>query len=94
MRNEVVKPPSSKDPKSTRAKDLNPTISPMPRLEQVLCRRTGQELPIDEHQLCPYCFGRAQDVANGQYTRFCDFVPGRDPVHFGFPEGTTREREG
>jgi len=94
MRNEDLIPTISKDANPLSSKDLKPTISPMPRLEQVLCRRTGQELPIDEHQNCPYCFGRAQDIANGQYTRFCDFVPGRDPVHFGFPEGTTREREG
>jgi hypothetical protein len=77
-----------------RDEDVKPKVSPMPRLEQVLCRRTGRDLPIEEHQHCSYCYGRAQDIANGQYTRFCDFVPGRDPIHFGFPEGTSRDLEG
>jgi hypothetical protein len=51
-------------------------------------------LPIEEHLQCPYCFGRADDVANGQHERFCDFSLGRDPIHFGFPPGTLRDREG
>jgi hypothetical protein len=78
MRNENVKP----DPDA-----------PL-RLEELLCRRTGRKIPPAEHELCPYCFGRAAEVANGQYERFCDYVPGRDPVHFGFPAGTTRDLEG
>jgi hypothetical protein len=77
-----------------RNEEVKPKTVAMPRLETVLCKRLGQELPREEHQKCPYCFGRADDIANGQHERFCDFAPGRDPIHFGFPPGTTRDLEG
>ena len=64
------------------------------RVTELRCRRTGEKLPLAEHEQCPYCFGRTEDMATGQYERFCDFRPGRDPLHFGFPPDTAREREG
>ena len=86
------KPKSAEKPTSTQPDKS--TLLPMPRLERVLCRRVGQPLPLAEHQRCPYCFGRADEIVNGQYERFCDYVPGRDPLLFGFPGGTTRDLEG
>ncbi len=81
------------DPERVGTPDKS-TLVPMPRLEQVLCRRIGQPLPVAEHKRCPYCFGHADEIANGQHERFCDYVPGRDPLLFGFPSGTTRDLEG
>lgn len=78
MRNEDVKPDST---------------AKTPHVE-VHCKRTGMKLPQAEHESCPYCFGREGEVASGKHERFCDFVPGRDPVHFGFPPDTARDREG
>ena len=86
MRNE--KP----EPKNPERIDQS-TLIPMPRLEQVLCRRIGQRLSVAEHKRCPYCFGHADDIANGQYERFCDYLPGRDPLLFGFPSGAARDLE-
>ncbi len=81
------------DPERVGTPDKS-TLVPMPRLEQVLCRRIGQPLPVAEHKRCPYCFGHADEIANGQHERFCGYVPGRDPLLFGFPRGTTRDLEG
>ena|SRR5258706_8046938 len=70
------------------------TLVPMQRLEQVMCRRIGHPLPIAQHQRCPYCFGHADEIANGQHERICDYMAGRDPQLFGFPEDATRECRG
>jgi hypothetical protein len=64
------------------------------RVTQLLCRRTGQSIPPEEHSQCPYCFGREGEVATGIHARFCDYREGRDPKHFGFPEGTERDVAG
>jgi hypothetical protein len=56
------------------------------RTPRVHCRRIHLPLPIEEHLTCSYCFGKAPDVRTGEYERFCDFVEGRDPICFGFPE--------
>jgi hypothetical protein len=64
------------------------------RVLELLCRRTGQKVPPEEHEACLYCFGRACDVQTGIHERFCGYEPGKDPVHFGFPPGTSRDLEG
>jgi len=63
-------------------------------VDQVRCRRTERWVPPAEHARCPYCFGRETDVESGRHERFCDFVPGRDPLHFGFPPDGARECSG
>lgn len=76
----MTEPP--REPRST------PSTAPEPL---VRCRRTGQEVPVGEHCRCPYCFGRSEQVRSGEHATFCDFRPGRDPVHFGFPEDLGRD---
>jgi len=66
----------------------------LPMQRPVLCRRTGRDFDLAEHQKCPYCYGHAEDIATGEHEKFCDFEPGVDPVSFGFPGTTTRERNG
>ncbi len=59
------------------------------------CRRTGQMFSPTEHARCPYCYADAPQVeATGDYTTFCDFKPGEDPINFGFPADSTRTRHG
>jgi hypothetical protein len=60
----------------------------------VHCPRLGKDRTVEKHAECPYCFGKAGDVAPGERPRFCDFQPGEDPVTFGFPTDTTRNRAG
>ncbi len=57
----------------------------------VYCRRTEQELPVGEHQRCPYCYGQEGEIVSGEHKTFCDFRPGVDPIHFGFPEDAGRD---
>jgi len=64
------------------------------RSEPLQCRRTGLWFTPADHVRCAYCFGDEVDVETGLYDRFCDFVPGRDPIHFGFPEDGVRDRLG
>ncbi|MFO1012022.1 MAG: hypothetical protein U1F29_18335 [Planctomycetota bacterium] len=64
------------------------------RVTSLLCKRTGQRLPLAEHEACPYCFGKKDEVATGLHSHFCGYQPERDPVHFGFPGGTARDLEG
>jgi hypothetical protein len=64
------------------------------RVTLLLCRRTQRYVRPDEHEACPYCFGRSGEVEQGVYERFCDFKPGQDPVHFGFPDEDVRHSEG
>lgn len=68
------------------SKGARPASGPGPKDSLVPCRRTGRVREIPEHVACPYCFGRAEDVASGDHARFCDFRPGVDPIAFGFPE--------
>ena len=51
----------------------------------VYCRRLERQLPVTEHVECPYCFGKPDEVQAAEHGRFCDFEPGKDPIHFGFP---------
>ena len=53
----------------------------------VFCRRLERPLPFREHLDCPYCFGNKADISTAEHACFCDFEPGKDPIHFGFPEG-------
>ena len=46
----------------------------------VFCRRIRGFRALTMHLSCPYCFG------GDRYESFCDFQPGVDPLHFGFPE--------
>ncbi|MBK7580527.1 MAG: hypothetical protein IPI67_10015 [Myxococcales bacterium] len=65
------------------------------RLETLRCRRTGQMFSADEHARCPYCAASAETIAaSGDYTQFCDYQPNVDPVHFGFPDDTSRNKGG
>jgi hypothetical protein len=65
-----------------------------PRLTRLRCRRTGELVTPSEHEECPYCQGQIAEIDTGKYERFCDYKEGEDPIHFGFPEGTTRHEEG
>jgi hypothetical protein len=62
-------------------------------VNRVMCNRTGSPRTVEEHTSCPYCYGRAREVETGDRGQFCDYQPDRDPVAFGFPEGTSRESE-
>jgi hypothetical protein len=59
---------------------------------RVWCRRLERMLEISEHKDCLYCFGREGEIHSGRHSRFCDFHPGQDPIHFGFPEDKGRYR--
>jgi hypothetical protein len=48
---------------------------------------------VAEHAECPYCFGNRQAIAKGRHGEFCDFHPGKDPIHFGFPPDSSRNLE-
>lgn len=54
---------------------------------EIQCRRTGRTLALSEHKSCTYCCGRADDIANGQNERFCNFELGCDPIVFGIAGG-------
>jgi hypothetical protein len=74
--------------------DTTPDRSPDPKQGQVACRRTGQLYDTTECERCPYCFGEDADLAGGDRETFCDFHPGKDPVHFGFPGDDARTLHG
>lgn len=61
---------------------------------QVFCRRLQHELSVSEHARCPYCFGREQEIAEGEHRAFCDFDPKKDPINFGFPDDSSRHLQG
>ena len=54
--------------------------------KEIFCRRLKRPLRVEEHELCPYCFGREEEIEKGDHQLFCDFCEGKDPIHFGFPE--------
>lgn len=60
----------------------------------IACRRTGRVYDLTECPRCPYCFGTESDVTNCDPATFCDFHPGQDPTHFGFPGGDSRTLHG
>ena len=61
--------------------------------QRVWCRRLERELSVHEHAECPYCFGKEPQIAGRKHEEFCDFKPGQDPIHFGFPPDTSRNLE-
>lgn len=61
----------------------------------VYCVRNHTSKATEEHLSCPYCFGRKREVIEaGERKLFCDFDPDRDPIVFGFPDGSTRNANG
>jgi len=70
------------------------TKTPKVRLKVLQCRRTGLDYSVEQHLQCPYCFGEEKDFEKRDYSEFCDFRRGEDPVHFGFPEESTRNMNG
>lgn len=73
-------------PMTDRATKTDPApAEPAPPTE-VYCRRVERALPVTEHVECPYCYGKRQDVQTTRHGQFCDFEPGKDPIHFGFPD--------
>ncbi len=63
--------------------------------KQVFCRRNQVLKDASEHLSCPYCFGKKREAVEGRpHEEFCDYDPAKDPVSFGFPEGTTRSERG
>jgi len=63
-------------------------------LKRLKCRRTGEFVTPEEHERCPYCYGRISDVKTGDYDHFCDFHEGDDPLTFGFPDDSSRQQHG
>lgn len=61
---------------------------------KVHCARLERELPVDDHAVCPYCFGDRPQIARGDRRDFCDWRKGVDPINFGFPPDLTRFRSG
>ncbi len=60
----------------------------------VHCRRLGRALTPDRHLSCSYCNGDTEQIATGEYERFCDFDPEKLPVSFGFPDDGSRLQRG
>lgn len=61
---------------------------------EVHCRRTGEKYSATEHEKCPYCFGNKAEIAPGEHQQFCGYDEKKDPIHFGFPDDTQRQRSG
>ncbi len=66
----------------------------VPVEEGTFCPRLGRRRADPDHHACLYCFGGFDEIATGRRARFCDFQPGVDPILFGFPVGTSRDRDG
>lgn len=62
--------------------------------KSIPCRRTGQLYDSSNCKRCPYCYGDDADVEGTDVKTFCDFHPGVDPVHFGFPGDDARTQRG
>lgn len=62
--------------------------------DEVRCHRLERDLPVDEHYECAYCLGSKEQIETGEHKKFCDFQKGKDPIHFGFPEDTSRHERG
>lgn len=73
---------------------MEPRPDPPRDEERVFCRRTERHLPVDEHKRCPYCYGQENEIVAGDHAAFCDYRPGIDPVHFGFPGDAARDQRG
>jgi len=68
--------------------------APAVRVVRIKCRRIGEHVDPEEHERCPYCFGRLAEIEQGQHEAFCEYRPGVDPVRFGFPPGGDRDLHG
>lgn len=64
------------------------------RVTELFCERLQHKRTRAEHLACPYCSGDEVAVESGRRERFCEFVRGRDPTHFGFPEEVERHLHG
>ena len=60
----------------------------------IYCRRLGKKFAPDEHATCDYCHGDKVEIQTGEHGKFCNYDPDKDPVHFGFPEGGSRDSHG
>jgi hypothetical protein len=60
----------------------------------VFCRRIQRLQTVEEHKVCPYCFGRRAEIAQGDPACFCDYQAGADPIVFGFPPDIGRLSKG
>lgn len=59
--------------------------------KKVFCPRNRTDKPIGEHLACPYCFAVGNEaVERGDHERFCSYDEEKDPVVFGFPDGSAR----
>jgi hypothetical protein len=72
---------------------MNPS-SKKPDLPMIHCPRLNAMRSATEHLECSYCFGRLAEVAWGDHRNFCDYRPGVDPIHFGFPTDRGRWTQG
>jgi hypothetical protein len=74
--------------------DATDRPKPTAAVRKVFCPRLERELPVDEHAVCPFCFGERPHIARGDRHDFCDWKKGIDPINFGFPPDLTRFRSG
>ncbi|MCB9881398.1 MAG: hypothetical protein H6834_06375 [Planctomycetes bacterium] len=65
-----------------------------PQDAKVYCRRLKEMKPLAEHTECMYCFGKLGQVDGSHYDHFCDYDPDKDPIHFGFPQDSSRDLSG
>ena len=70
------------------------SLETLPREPKVNCPRLDKLRPIEEHEDCPYCFGSAEEIAEGPRAKFCDFDPEKDPLNFGFPSDASHVSKG
>ena len=57
------------------------------------CTRHDRDKPVADLLSCPYCRTRRPTVvAAGDRQVFCDYDAARDPIVFGFPDGSSRYR--
>ena len=69
--------------------------SKTPSSERVVrCRRISADRTTEEHATCPYCFGTLAEIQSEQHEQFCSFDPKVDPIVYGFPVGTERDKDG
>jgi hypothetical protein len=64
------------------------------RVTELFCERLQHKRTREEHLACRYCSGDDAAVGSGRRELFCEFVRGRDPTHFGFPEEGERHLHG
>ena len=60
----------------------------------VHCRRVDAAKTVEEHADCPYCFGKHDEIESEDRARFCSYDPDKDPIIYGFPPDSHRQRNG